>query len=77
MMLSSESTEWRLAKKALLDSVIFHPELLTQNLFSHAVKLCVDLFRGLFIAGHSTRYSEISRGHLLWFWIMREGIVAY
>ena len=39
----SKSGEGCLAKKAFLDCIILHPELLAEDLSSHFVKLCIHL----------------------------------
>ena len=77
MVLSSECTKWCLTEEALLDSIVFHPELFIQNLFSHPSELCIHLLRGLFVARNGARYSEVARGHLLWLCIVSKGIVVY
>ena len=69
-MFSSECGERSLAKEALLDGIILHPELLAQNLLAHSCELCVDLLRGLIIADGCARYPEIARRHFLWLWAL-------
>jgi hypothetical protein len=50
MMFPAECCKGRLAEKAFLDSIVFHPKLLAENLFSHPIQLSIHLIRSTFMA---------------------------